>query len=631
MSGIAGIAHLDGRSPNRELLLRMARSLSFRGPDRQEIWTDDAAGLAYSTRLLAGDDTRSLGLESINPDKWISADARLDAREDLVAMLRAVGQRANLLCSDSLLLLHAYEAWGENCVRNVSGEFAFGIWDARRKQFFCACDHLGIRQLYFANLHSSLIFSNTLGCVRMHPDVSDRLNDAAICDFLLFGVNIEEETSSFADIQRLPRAHWLKWSAAGIKIQEYWRPPTNGEIRYKKRHEYVEHFDELLCKAVADRIRGDAAGVLLSGGLDSSSVAVVCHERQIKQGKPKLHAFTVVGAGPNDPDEAAARRVAEALQTPFHALKAGDERAFQRWASGCLSWPEPIDDPLAANLLYQSKQVAKYTGVVLSGEGSDNLMTCEPGHHLGRTWRRGERAQAALEAAEHLMARFQAPDGLRGPLRRIGRSFSKKRLGSQQPAWIRVNLVEKLNLNERWAYADSLIPWHAHSEHPAAYASLFFPQWKAMFERLDPAYTHAALDVRFPFLDLRIVTHLLSIPAMPWLFRKFILREVMRGRLPEKTRKRAKIPPQIKPEFVALNQPPDFLRESFWPELEQYVNRKAFEETVREANPETAEMDIRPWCLGLWLASLRREKMAATDTIAPAPRWRSFVPGSQHI
>lgn len=617
MSGIAGIAHLDGGSPDRQLLLQMARSLSFRGLDRQEIWTDRTAGLACSAHLVSGDHTRALGLESLGSDQWIAADARLDAREDLVMLLRTAGQHANLSCSDSRLLLHAYEAWGEDSVRYVSGEFAFGLWDARRRQLFCACDHFGIRQLYFSQLPASLVFSNTLACVRMHPGVSDRLNDVAICDFLLFGLNTEEGTTSFTDIHRLPRAHYLRWSEAGLKIQEYWRPPTDGEIRYKKREEYVQHFDELFGKAVADRIRGDAVGVLLSGGIDSSSVAAVCNEVQTKHGKPKLHAFTVVGAGQRDSDEAAARSVADALRIPFHILREEDGQFFQQIAHGHLRWPEPIDDPAAASVPLQARQVAEYASVILSGEGSDNLMTCEPGYYLFQTWRRGNRKQAAIETAQHLMARFRAPDGLTGPLRRIGRIFSEKP-ASHRPAWIKADLVERLGLNQRWACADSLIPWNAHSEHPAGYASLFFPQWRSMFESVDAAYTRAALDVRYPFLDLRVVRYLLSISAMPWFFRKLLLREAMRGRLPEKIRKRAKIPPKRDAKSFPLKKPSDLSRENFWPELQRYVDRKAFEMASCNVNPETAEMDTRVWCLGLWLMGLRLEK-TATQPTAPAP------------
>src|SRR5260370_14858271 len=107
----------------------------------------------------------------------------------------------------------------------------------------------------------------------MHSGVSAELNDAAIADFLLFGLNCDNATTSFRDIQRLPPAHSLSISPEGLKVRRYWTPPTDGRIRYSKPEEYVEQFQSLFQAAVADRLRTDRVGILLSGGMDSSSVA----------------------------------------------------------------------------------------------------------------------------------------------------------------------------------------------------------------------------------------------------------------------------------------------------------------------------------------------------------------------
>ncbi|MGB6484584.1 MAG: asparagine synthase-related protein [Candidatus Acidiferrales bacterium] len=610
MSGIAGIARSDGKPVDRELLQRMARWLSFRGPDAQQIWTDGAIGLGHAAHLIRGDSARALQPESLGTGTWIAADVRLDAREELITELRGHGQDAHIWCSDAQLLLHAYDAWGEECLDHLMGDFAFGLWDARRRQLFCACDHFGIRQLYFSQTDSYFIFSNTLDCVRLHPDVSDRLNDAAICDFLLFGMNYEEGTTSFADIKRLPRAHWLRWSANGLEVREYWRPPTDGKIRYKKRGEYVEHFNELLGKAVADRIRADSVGILLSGGLDSSSVAAVCHEIGARQGHPReLHAFTVTNENSGDSDGPAARAVADALQIPIHCSSANNTPLFGGWGSDGVHWPEPVDHPLAAGMLPQFREIAGHVSALLSGEGCDNLMICEPGQHLRRLWREGRRARAAFDAVEHVVARFQSPDGLRGPLRRIYRSLSAGALRSSFPEWISPELVERLGLKERWSNPILRIPWNEHAQHAKGYASLFLPQWKYMFERQDPAYTRAAVEVRYPFLDLRLVGYLLAIPAMPWFFRKFLLREAMRGRLPEKIRKRPKTPVRQDPLIEALRRSEtfDFSKERLTGEVDRYVHRDAVESPCGGTNSEAAEMKVRLWCLNFWLEGLRKE------------------------
>ncbi|MFZ0639063.1 MAG: asparagine synthase-related protein [Candidatus Acidiferrales bacterium] len=608
MSGIAGIARSDGKPVDRELLQQMARWLSFRGPDAQQIWADGAVGLGHAAHLIRGDGTRALQPESLGTGTWITADVRLDARKELVAELRGHGRDARITCSDSQLLLHAYDAWGEQCLDHLMGDFAFGLWDARRRHLFCACDHFGIRHLYFSKSDSCFIFSNTLDCVRLHPDISDRLNDAAICDFLLFGLNYEEGTTSFADIERLPRAHWLRWSADGFEIREYWRPPTDGEIRYKKRAEYVEHFNELLGKAVMDRIRADSAGILLSGGLDSSSVAAVCKETGTSKGYPReLHAFTVTNENLADSDGPAARVVADALQIPMHRWDVSNTPLFGGWDSGEVHWPEPVDSPLASSMLAQYAEVAGHAAVLLSGEGCDNLMICEPGQHLRRLWREGRRAQAALDAAKHAVARFQAPDGLRGPLRRI---YKRRSPRPSFPEWLNPDLVEELRLEARWSNPMPGIRWNEHPQHPKRYGSLFYPQWRYMFERQDPAYTRAAVEVRYPFLDLRLVGYLLAIPAIPWFFRKLLLREAMRGRLPEKIRKRPKTPLPWNPVVEAFRraQKPVLLKPSIAADLGRYVKTSCILSFREEGCADAADSNVLPWCLNFWLEGLRKEQ-----------------------
>lgn len=612
MSGIAGIVHCDGKPVDRDLLSRMVSSLSFRGPNAQEIWASAGVGLGHATQLMPGDGARALQPQTLGTGTWITADLRLDAREELVAELQTRGRDARISFSDSQLLLHAYDVWGEGCLGHLLGDFSFGLWDGRKQQLFCACDHFGIRQFYYLKAHSYLVFSNTLNCIRLYPQVSDKLNDAAICDFLLFGLNYEESTTSFADIERLPRAHWLRWSANGLEIREYWRPPTDGEIRYPKHVDYVEHFDELMGKTVADRTRPDCVGILLSGGIDSSSVAAICRERQRSEGHPKaFHAFTEIDEHSDDADGPAAKVVADALHIPLHCTSISDARLFEDWGGDNLQWPEPVDDPFALTMLRQFREIAAHGAtVLLSGEGCDNLMDCEPIRHLRRLWKEGKRARAALEASAHSIARFRAPDGLRGPFRRIQRVLSQRRPKPLFPKWLNSELVESLNLKARWSDPLPNLPQNVHPEHANGYASLFLPQWRYMFERQDAAYTQAAIDVCYPFLDLRLVNYLLAIPEMPFFFRKFLLREAMRGRLPEKIRRRPKVSVRQSPFITALKQtkqseftfaePPD--------ESCRYINWKDVEMPSGKESRERGEEGIRPWCLSFWLASQKGRK-----------------------
>ena len=118
---------------------------------------------------------------------WITADARLDSREELIAEVERAGRKTSRPVSDSELILRAYAAWGTACVQHLCGDFSFAIWNARTKNLFCARDHFGIRPFYYAQLGEFFLFSNTVNCIRIHPKVSEELNDTAIGDFLLSG------------------------------------------------------------------------------------------------------------------------------------------------------------------------------------------------------------------------------------------------------------------------------------------------------------------------------------------------------------------------------------------------------------------------------------------------------------
>ena len=173
---------------------------------------------------------------------WITADARIDARAELIAKLRDHGELCSLSDPDCELILHAYRAWGEKCVEHLLGDFAFAIWDARSRRLFCARDHFGVKPFFYARVGDSFIFSNTLNCVRIHPAVSDELNELAIADFLLFDGNQEPDTTAFSDIRRLRAAHVLSLQDGSLSDRRYWTLPVDKPVNYKKASECVEKF-----------------------------------------------------------------------------------------------------------------------------------------------------------------------------------------------------------------------------------------------------------------------------------------------------------------------------------------------------------------------------------------------------
>ena len=163
--------------------------------------------------------------------------------------------------------------WGERSVEHLLGDFTFAVWDGPRQHLFCARDQLGVRPFFYAQCGRTIVFSNTLDAVRHYPAVSRELNESTIADFLLFGVNQDPATTSFRDIRRLAPAHSITWSKDSTRCRRYWTLPIDEPLFLKSADEYSDRFTELLRTAVRDRLRTDRVGVLMSGGIDSPTLA----------------------------------------------------------------------------------------------------------------------------------------------------------------------------------------------------------------------------------------------------------------------------------------------------------------------------------------------------------------------
>jgi asparagine synthase (glutamine-hydrolysing) len=605
MSGIVGIYDRGGAPVDRGLLQALAHFLSQRGPDGRDTWSHGAIGLGHTMLRTSRESQIERQPASLDGQLWITADARIDCREELEKKLQQHGRGAAArTATDSDLILRAYAAWGADCVQHLRGDFAFAIWDARKKSLFCARDHFGVKPFYYSDLGELFLFSNTLDCLRQHPDVSEDLNEAAIGDFLLFGVNCDAATTTFRDIRRLPAAHAMTISSEGLRIQRYWSAPTEGRIRYQRAQDYVEHFQILLQAAVADRTRVDRAGILLSGGLDSATTATTA--RELAGGTLDLRAYTVVYESLiPDQDGEHARAVAEFLKIPLQCIPMDRLQPFERWDEPEIRSPEPVDDPFFAGLFDQYRTIATDCRVVLSGEGPDNLMHFQMWPFTRDLVRNQEWGSLLRESSRYLWLRPSIVPGLK---RRIKGLFGKDPTVPVYPRWLVPDFARRLNLKDRAREWSELPAARPHPILPKAHASLTLPHWSAMFEYQDAGVTGCPVEVRYPFLDLRVVNFLLALPPFPLFFEKQLLREVVAGRLPENVRTRRKTPMAGSPLLTHLRQTETgWMDKMTWDaQMDSYVNRTALPMFRNETNSEQANSAVRPLCLNFWLQSARK-------------------------
>ncbi|HEX8837805.1 MAG TPA: asparagine synthase-related protein [Candidatus Acidoferrum sp.] len=600
--------HGDNAPIDRARLHSLTDFLSFRGPDEQNTWMDHSIGMGHALLRTTYESRSEKQPLSQEERYWVVADARLDAREELIAELKHKGQAAKLDSPDCELVLQAYAAWGEACVDHLLGDFSFAIWDKEHKKLFCARDHFGIKPFYYVHIGEMFICSNTLNCVRLHPCFSEELNETAVGDFLLFGLNCDNATTIFRDILRLPPAYTLTVSSRGLQVKRYWTPPTQGRIRYQDQREYFENFCFLFDKAVADRVRTDRLGILLSGGLDSSAVAATAKEVCAKASPTmEIRGYTHVYKSliPHN-DEEYAKETAEFLGFPLRVIPFDGIQIFDGWNEPNLNWPEPISNPLVTGILNSYRIISAECGVVLSGEGGDDLMIFQMWPYVRDLGQRGEWKKLVMELGDYLWIR---PFPWRGIRARVLRLLGKDSYLPVFPEWLNPGFSQRSELRKRWKeWWEPPESRTTHPIHPMSYASLFSPQWTLMFEQENAGVTHSPVETRHPFLDVRIVNYLLAIPPFPWFFRKMLVREALVGRLPERVRTRPKTPLQEDPLLAQLRRTGmGQLKPIPWcPGADQYIDRSALVQPHGRMNPEQVSTDLRPYCLNIWLQSARR-------------------------
>jgi asparagine synthase (glutamine-hydrolysing) len=262
MSGIFGLFNQDGAPVRGDELARMASLLERRGPDRTGTWHEGAIGLGHT--LLATTPELVFERQPLRHAESgcvISADVRLDNRPELLASLGIAAERGPSV-GDAEIILTAYLAWGESCVERLLGDFAFAIWDPRRRALFCARDHFGMRPLYYHHTPGRFFaFASEPRAILVLPQTPYRINEGRIADFLVSQLEGIDKTSTFfEEVYRLPPAHVLTVTPGGVKQRRYWTLEPGPELRLPTDEAYAEAFLDVFTESVRCRLRGGRAG-----------------------------------------------------------------------------------------------------------------------------------------------------------------------------------------------------------------------------------------------------------------------------------------------------------------------------------------------------------------------------------
>lgn len=607
MSGIAGIVNLDGAPVDRTLVDRMAAFLAYRGPDRTGVRCQGSIGFVHTLFATTEEAKREEQPLSLDGQTWITADARIDGRKDLIRELGGHGCPCSSDATAPELILHAYAVWGEQCLDHLLGDFAFAIWDSAKRKLFCARDHFGVKPFHYARVGNSFVFGNAINCVRIPAGISQELDEQFIADFLLFEMSPDLDRTAFQAIRRLPPAHALVVTGEQVSLRRYWSLPVEPVTVYKRSRDYVEHFVELFEQAIADRLRTEQVGVLMSGGLDSTSVAATAKTVSQKTGAP-----VGITAHPMAYDRLVhyeegpyARLTAEWLGIGIDYFVADSYGLFEGWEDGSLQFCEPINNPLALMGLHYLQAVARGSRVALSGFGGDPALGSLISRHCRERVQERRFGRLALDVGRFLTAegRFSRLY-LRARVKRLLGASGTKNRTRVYPEWLNPDLEKRLDLRARGRgfFTDSA---PNGTVRPESYSALVGPLWPYIFEGYDAGGTTVPLEVRHPFFDLRLLRYLLTLPALPWCSDKEILRVAMKGRLPEKIRLRPKTPMAETPYQALKQNVATTIRDQFLPvpELTDFVLPERLPGTLREEETswDAIVTALRPVSLNFWL------------------------------
>ena len=366
MCGIVGIFDFKGAPIDRALLQKMNDRIAHRGPDGEGLFVSENLGLG--NRRLSIIDLQGGQQPQSNEDDTIHVVFNgeiynfIELREELISKGHRFKTR-----SDTEVIVHAYEQWGDDCPARFNGMFAFALWDSRQRRLLIARDHLGIKPLYYVFIDNQILFASEIKALLADPRCRRAVNVNGLS--LLFTLRyVPSPETIFEGIRKLPPAHSMVVDASGVKIKRFWtRKP---EIRKTtNEHELVEEYQSLVEDAVRLQMRSDVpVGLFLSSGVDSGCLLALMS----KLSPQPVKTFTIgfeYGEKSNETDDA---RVTAKMFGSDHAellISPEDYEAYYKRYLWDLE--EPVGNETAAAFYFVSHITSKHVKVALTGQGAD--------------------------------------------------------------------------------------------------------------------------------------------------------------------------------------------------------------------------------------------------------------------
>jgi asparagine synthase (glutamine-hydrolysing) len=551
---------MDARTPQAEgaaeLLRSMCARMTHRGPDSEGLMTE--TGIALGMRRLAIIDLATGEQPALSEDGQVAVvlNGEIYNYRELRARLEERGHTFRS-ASDTEVLPHLYEEYGTGMLAHLNGMFAFALWDARRRKLFIARDPFGEKPLYWGVFEGRLLFASEPKVLLAHPSVSVRLNMDALRQYLSFDY-VPAPLSIYEGIQKLPAAHALTLEDGRVEVRPYWQLSFRKPERTPTEAEAAARVEELLADSVRLRLVSDVPlGVLLSGGVDSSTVAALA----VRASAETVKTFSISFAEKSFDESAYARGVADFLHTDHH-----EERLNSNLAADLIgeigSWmDEPLSDPSLVPTYLLSRFTRQHVTVTLGGDGGDEIFAgyqMYPAHKFARLYARVPPSARRL-FVESIVRRLPVKTknlSLDFKARKFIEGMRYDDLVARHHVWFGSFTPEQQELlltpaSRRATSMDIYAGARALLEECDAVDTVERMQYldtklylaEDILTKVDRTSMAVSLEVRAPFLDRRVVEYVASLPASYKLHgktSKYILKRAMAPHLPAFVTRRGK-------------------------------------------------------------------------------------------
>ena len=578
MCGITGFAraHHDAEEARR-IVKAMADRIVYRGPDGEGYYVDDQVALGH--RRLSIIDLEGGKQPMFNEDGSLAVifNGEIYNFQSLRKELIAAGHTFSTR-SDTEVLLHGYEQWGDGLPARLRGMFTFVLWDTRTKTLFGARDIFGIKPFYYYNVDGLFLFGSEIKSFLAHPDFKKELNEQRLPEYLSIEYIPKEETM-FQNVYKLPGANMFTWHAGRLDVRRYY------DIRYHideapTLEEWEQRITDTFAESVAAHQIADVeVGCFLSSGVDSSFVV-----NEVAKGTPHVKSFSVGYTEEQYSELPYAQEFSKEIGVPNISNLVDADQFFE--ANRVIQWylDEPMPNPAEVPLYFLAQSARKYVKVVLSGEGADELfggypMYCQAVHFMDYEKKVPVPLRKAAGAIAAKLPEFK------------GKHFLVR--GAMQPwqRYMRANYVFA-SPEER----DRYLKKDYRSKRPEEYFKPYFDkvagldeptqlQWVDMHTwmlydillKADRMSMANSLELRVPFLDREMLELALSIPQR---YRsgkeqtKIALRGAALKQLPDSVAKRKKLGfPVPLNDWLRQDKYAAMVREKFTgPVAEQFFN-----------------------------------------------------------